>query len=402
MGSVSHSRELVRTETWTTLATQAWSDEAISSIPWSSMTEYLHTLLALEDLLLAELASKDASTEQVDQFGVSGGESCRGISQVIEQTLGVDDGGKIIRDMIQNVLERLNLLETPSNELHTQQQDGFRVEDDQALLFRQNNLSEMKMVDAMVRDFAANHEIDLRIYALGSKDIAKPFEAVLAMQSIFVKVIEHHTLRALDIASDQVRRAEFFRNFEEAVALADEGSKTYRKLELRDLSIAEQLVVPAWMVIGDMIVSEVAKDREYTYENFLASLDVGTMPGWTPWRNFIPGDYEYSKAMFRVVMDSISADRALIEECVAAVDVPDVLDRGTARITDAAAGVYVEFEREYHVIPEMTLTARGGAGNPAAAELMGSPSLIGFTARMRDTVTGEYVTGTFTWASIGY
>ena len=85
------------------------------------------------------------------------------------------------------------------------------------------------------------------------------------------------------------------------------------------------------------------------------------------------------------------------------MNVPDVIDRGSARILVAADGVYVEFEREYHIIPEITLTSKGGVGtNPTAAELVGAPTLLGFTAKLRDTMTGELVAGTFTWASHGY
>lgn len=202
------------------------------------------------------------------------------------------------------------------------------------------------------------------------------------------------------------RTASFIRSFNEATNVQDGIAKRPTKAAASRLKLLERLVMPADMVIADITAAEIGRDRDYSHDDFISAVDRVPMPGWTQWRNFLHGEYEYSKAVFRVVMDAVSADRALIEECEIAVDVPDVIDRGSARIADAQAstGIYVEFNREYHVIPEVTLTARGGVsgGNPVAAELVGSPTLLGFTARLRDTVTGAYMGGTFTWASIGY
>ena len=164
-------------------------------------------------------------------------------------------------------------------------------------------------------------------------------------------------------------------------------------------------MVDAWRRQGDLVISDmmISGAGDFTMADFEDFLTYGNVPGYEKWRDFIPGDYEYREAMFRVVLQSKNADRGLLTDLQATVDVPDLIDRGSATITVAASGIAVTYNRVFHVVPEITLAARGGQGaNPIAPEFSGSPTKTGFTVKMRDTVTGAFVTGSFTWAAHGY
>lgn len=157
--------------------------------------------------------------------------------------------------------------------------------------------------------------------------------------------------------------------------------------------------VQADAVISDILItSGDANDAD-----FAAFMATASAPGYGAWRRFSPGDYEYSDALVRLVVTSASTDRALVTDLQMTVDVPDLSDRGSATITDANAGAVVVFSRLFHVIPEVVAAVKSGAGsNPIAVEMKALPTKTGFTARMRDTITGAYVTGSFTWAANGY
>lgn len=99
-------------------------------------------------------------------------------------------------------------------------------------------------------------------------------------------------------------------------------------------------------------------------------------------------------------MNSRNSDRGFIDALRVTVDVPDIFDRGTAQITDAAVGVAITFTRAFRVPPEVTMTHKGGTV-VAIARLVGSITTVGFTAVLENT-SGTRVAGSFTWIAQGY
>lgn len=205
--------------------------------------------------------------------------------------------------------------------------------------------------------------------------------------------------RALGFVEAFSRTAAFSRNFAEGFFVAESVAKTYALKLNETLTVFNVLRRAGDLVISDMMMSAV---EDMTMSDFERFLSYGNVPGYHAWRDFIPGDYEYREAMVRVVLESKNSDRGLLTGMQMAVDVPDVIDRGTATITDAANGLEVEYNRPFHIVPEITLAARGGVGNPTIPEFYGTPSTTSFRVRLRDSVTGLFVTGKFTWAAHGY
>jgi hypothetical protein len=162
------------------------------------------------------------------------------------------------------------------------------------------------------------------------------------------------------------------------------------------LALAEQYRRHANGVISDMIVGT----TEITEQDFAAIVEAGHPPGYTDFRDFIQGDYTYRRALFRAVLNSRNSDRGFIDALRVTVDVPDVFDRGTTQITDAAAGAAIYFSRSFRVAPEVTMTHKGGTA-VAIPRLLGAVTTTGFTAVLENS-SGTRVTGSFTWIAQGY
>lgn len=196
------------------------------------------------------------------------------------------------------------------------------------------------------------------------------------------------------------RVATFIKSISENLTFAEALAKTHSMSVSEVLAISDRLRKMGDYVLADALVSSV----EVSATDFATMLSNGAAVGYETWRDFSPGDYEFRQAMFRVMIDSKSQDRGLITALQTAIDVPDVLDRGSATITNATNGVNVVFSRAFHVVPEVTMTVKSGVGtsNPVAAEFLVLPTRTGFTARLRDTANGALVTGSLSWSAAGY
>lgn len=181
----------------------------------------------------------------------------------------------------------------------------------------------------------------------------------------------------------------------EGMAVNDAIKRSLRLSTHEALKLTEQYRRHANGVISDMIIST----GEITEEDFLNIVDNGHPPGYTNFRDFIQGDYTYQRALFRAILKSSNADRGYIDALRLTVDVPDIFDRGVAEVTNATAGVSVQFSRTFRFTPQVTITHKGGT-TTAIPRLLGTPSTTGFTAVLEDK-TGARVTGSFSWLAQG-
>jgi hypothetical protein len=186
------------------------------------------------------------------------------------------------------------------------------------------------------------------------------------------------------------------RNLTESLSVSDALRKALRLNAREALALAEQYRRHANGVISDMIVGT----TEITEQDFAAIVEAGHPPGYTDFRDFIQGDYTYRRALFRAVLNSRNSDRGFIDALRVTVDVPDIFDRGTTQITDAAAGAAIYFSRSFRVAPEVTMTHKGGTA-VAIPRLLGAVTTTGFTAVLENS-SGTRVTGSFTWIAQGY
>lgn len=193
------------------------------------------------------------------------------------------------------------------------------------------------------------------------------------------------------------RSVGWIRNFAESFVVAEAVSKRF------DIELFEAFrVVDAWRRAADMVISDIIiSTADLTDEDFADFLAYGSSPAYTDWRDFVPGDYEYQEAMFRAVIESKNSDRGLLTGFEVAVDVPDLIDRGSATIVDANAGITIVFSRTFHLVPEITLSTKGGVSGTTLTPELVSATKTSCVVKMKNQ-NGVYSTGSFTWAAHGY
>ncbi len=227
------------------------------------------------------------------------------------------------------------------------------------------------------------------------KQTLKPFTEAFTANDLKSLGLIKRVAEAVAMADAFGRTVAYRKALSEGLAVNDAIKRSLRLSTHEALQLAEQYRRHANGVISDMIIST----GEITEEDFISIVDNGHPPGYTNFRDFIQGDYTYQRALFRAILKSSNADRGYIDALRLTVDVADIFDRGVAEVTNAAAGVSVQFSRTFRFTPQVTITHKGGA-TTAIPRLLGTPSTTGFTAVLEDK-SGARVTGSFSWLAQG-
>ena len=227
------------------------------------------------------------------------------------------------------------------------------------------------------------------------KQTLKPFTEAFTASDLASRGLVKRVAEAVAMADAFGRTVAYRKSLSEGLAVNDAVKRSLRLSTHEALQLAEQYRRHANGVISDMIIST----GEITEEDFISIIENGHPPGHTNFRDFIQGDYTYQRALFRAILKSSNADRGYIDALRLTVDVPDIFDRGVAEVTNATAGVSVQFSRTFRFTPQVTITHKGGT-TTAIPRLLGTPSTTGFTAVLEDK-TGARVTGSFSWLAQG-
>lgn len=236
----------------------------------------------------------------------------------------------------------------------------------------------------------------LGVSDLGAKQLRKPFSEAFGTTDKAARQTVKRVAEAVALGEALGRTVAYRRNLTEGLAVSDALRRAMSLTAREALALAEQYRRHANGVISDMIVGS----TEITEQDFAAIVEAGHPPGYTDFRDFIQGDYTYRRALFRAILNSRNSDRAFIDALRVTVDVPDIFDRGTAQITDPAAGASIYFSRSFRVAPEVTMTHKGGTA-VAIPRLLGAVTTTGFTAVLENS-SGTRVSGSFTWIAQGY
>jgi hypothetical protein len=174
------------------------------------------------------------------------------------------------------------------------------------------------------------------------------------------------------------------------------GKRLHKKL-VEQVSVRDTLLRNANAVMYDVVL------RSDTLSLDDLNLVADSPPvGYTPFKIFYPGDYEFEKAMIGVRIRSFDTTaRAGILGLKHNVDVPDITDRGSSTVGPTeTAGKTVTFSKDFAVPPEVYAVFAEGA-TAAVAEITGVTE-NDFTFILRDVSSpSTLVEGTITWAAIG-
>jgi len=358
-----------------------------------------YTLAGSESLKLADAVAKSSSVVKNEALAFAESRNTL-IGLNPKETLRFTEATSNVVSFDRKFNETLAISDTNSKAITKPLAESFRMVDANTSLYGLN-LSEVFEVTEKTRVFSFDKNLDetLTIGDSGGKVFGKQLAESFGFVERINKTVGLNKGETLKIADSVKNGVTYIRKFAETLKLAESVAKTYKLNKAEAFAIAESIRRPGDLVISDTMLAS----GDVTMKDFVAFMHYGNVPGYEKWRDFIPGDYEYREAMFRVVLESKNDDRGLLTNLQATIDVPDLIDRGSATIANAAYGITVVYNRHFHIVPEITLAARGGTGgNPVAVEFNGVPTKDSFSVRLRDTVTGAFVTGAFTWAAHGY
>lgn len=136
----------------------------------------------------------------------------------------------------------------------------------------------------------------------------------------------------------------------------------------------------------------------------------GSAVGFSPFKSFIEGYYDYEKALFKMKISCSSPDfTPEVSKLAVIIDVPDVVEANTQR-TSEKGEVWVAFKKNFYEVP--TITARQLNGSDIATpiirqngqDFMGTDPVSGnkgFYLKL-ETGGGTLIEGDVHWQAIGY
>lgn len=147
-------------------------------------------------------------------------------------------------------------------------------------------------------------------------------------------------------------------------------------------------------------------DEEMDDGRFTESME--TVGGYGAFQDFFVGDYEYKRALLRVILTTENLDAVpSIYNMVMNVDIPDTDDRGSVDVVDTSSATKVYFNKFYYTAPEVSVTLRGGnTGDgliiPRIVSLNQSDEDGRFFEVELVNASGDRVSGSVTWIAKGY
>lgn len=231
---------------------------------------------------------------------------------------------------------------------------------------------------------------------ISAKASSRPEEEAFALGDDRQSLSAKEMAEPLSVSEGNQAITAFWRDLSEAFGLDELGAKHFGRVYDEAVGLADALLRHANAVMADLAVRSGPMD-----EAAFRALVADKAPlGYGRFRDLVPGDYEYTKAIVGLLLSApVTGDRTAISNAVLNVDVPDVRDRGTASVP--AGGVDVAFNRGFAEPPEVQVTLKAG-GAPSLPEVL-SITTTGFTVRLLDAADGVTpVAGTASWSALGY
>lgn len=218
---------------------------------------------------------------------------------------------------------------------------------------------------------------------------------------------EHNHPKVVSVESISV--AEFIktyrpivRKFYESFGVADGLSNNIKAFQKEYFGMRDDIIKACDGVLSDIII----KSTPMTLDEFMNAID--SPPLYNKFVDFKVGEYEYKKAIVKLKLSTTARESMpSIIGCVMHVDIPDTIDKGTAKITDVVAPTKVYFNRHYYNPPEVVVNLKGG--NTSTGYVI--PNIVSvdgidgsgryFEVELLD-VNKNRVTGTISWTSTGY
>ena len=192
------------------------------------------------------------------------------------------------------------------------------------------------------------------------------------------------------------------RKFYESFGIEETPINSVKTLMREYFGMRDDIIRACEGVLSDIII----KSAPMTFDEFMDAID--SPPLYNKFVDFKVGEYEYKKAIVKLKLSTTARESMpSIIGCVMHVDIPDTIDKGTAKIVDVVSPTKVYFNRHYYNPPEVVVNLKGG--NTVAGYVI--PNIVSvdgidetgryFEVELLD-VNKNRVAGTISWTSTGY
>lgn len=146
-----------------------------------------------------------------------------------------------------------------------------------------------------------------------------------------------------------------------------------------------------WIPMGDIGLVD--------YKHYIATKKDGE-ESYSSFREFIPGDWIYKDAIFKIVLSSKDiSSRPALSKWRLNIDVPDTFDKGVADLS-AQDSHSIRFNRKFWEAPDVTIKIRGSSSSSAKARSI-TVNEEGFVFELIDEKENP-VDGVIYWKAEGY
>lgn len=304
---------------------------------------------------------------------------------------------------ILRIIESARVIESSYRAVDTPKREGIKIVGASRSEIMESAREQLGVLDTSLRAAAFQRTWDESAQLDDHEDnhvMADKFEEVQTTDSQSADIYRPKE-EVVGMADRQTHHARTFRTFDEKANVGEHMRRDlgggYREVVAVDDRFLRAL---------KGIVEEVTlKKGGMTAEDFQQLVNQPT--GYERFIPYIVGEYEYQKALVRLVVTpgSLGAEPA-VYNVVVHVDIDDTMDRGTTVITDTSAATTVHFSKHYYTRPEVTVTLRGGSTadgiiTPNVTEIGKDDDGYYFKVELLKS-DGTRARGTITWQSVGY
>ena len=240
----------------------------------------------------------------------------------------------------------------------------------------------------------------MSISANGRRDITKPLAESIGVSEANLRELHKQVSELMGIVDVPSREAFFNLVFDEILAIGEAQNREI-DMSLEELfQVVEAYVRNANAVIGDIEL----RSGPMSFEEFKTLMSNYHPPGYTDWKQFVPGDHEYERALFEIkpVRAASDVDTELrLTGLRINADVPDIADRGGNSIP--IDGDWVYFHRTFQNVPnnpEVTVNLK--AGSELAIPVIEAIEYDRFFVKMVRISDGVSVAADITWSAEGF
>jgi len=198
------------------------------------------------------------------------------------------------------------------------------------------------------------------------------------------------------------RSISFKRVLEETINFLDLPKKRAYLNKQETIAVLDRFIRASNAILSNIEVDA----EEMTLEQFIQAANKAS--GYGSFADFNVGEYEYQKALVRILVSSNETNAAPVLYGVEHhVDIDDTDDRGIVTITDTTQTTKVYYNKHYYNAPEVNVTIKGGSQStgviiPVIEATDGlDDSGRYFTVSLYNS-SYTRVTGTIAWVSKGY